>query len=121
MRYEYYVNYLGLDRRNERWVTEHYIQIDDDEIERQEQKIKDMEQNKQKDTYMDNDENLGWDDKYVQFFKKSTKIKPVESLQIGMNWLLAWYFSPLPKEYHCKCLYVCDFCLSFFVKKKEFR
>lgn len=38
-----------------------------------------------------------------------------------MNWLEAWYFSPLPKEFHCKCLYVCDFCLSFFAKKKEFR
>ena len=43
MRYEYYVHYLGLDRRNERWVTEHYIQVDEEEIERQEQKVKEME------------------------------------------------------------------------------
>lgn len=29
MRYEYYVNYKGLDRRLERWVTEHFIRVDD--------------------------------------------------------------------------------------------
>jgi len=35
MRYEYYIHYKGLDRRNERWVTEHYIRVDDlDEIQK---------------------------------------------------------------------------------------
>lgn len=35
MRYEYYIHYMGIDRRLERWVTEHYIRVDDqDEIER---------------------------------------------------------------------------------------
>jgi hypothetical protein len=35
MRYEYYIHYLGLDRRNQRWVTEHYIRVDDQtEIDR---------------------------------------------------------------------------------------
>lgn len=29
MRYEYYIHYVGIDRRNERWVTEHFIRIDD--------------------------------------------------------------------------------------------
>ena len=38
-----------------------------------------------------------------------------------MNWCEAWYFTPIPKEYHCKCLYVCDFCLNFFRNKKEFQ
>ena len=31
MRYEYYIHYKGLDRRNERWVTEHFIRVDDQE------------------------------------------------------------------------------------------
>lgn len=44
MRYEYYVHYKGLDRRNERWVTEHFIRVDDqEEIERQVVKVRDME------------------------------------------------------------------------------
>lgn len=44
MRYEYYINYKGLDRRLERWVTEHFIRVEkQDEIERQHQIIKDAE------------------------------------------------------------------------------
>ena len=34
MRYEYYVHYLGVDRRLDRWVTEDFIKIDMDEINR---------------------------------------------------------------------------------------
>lgn len=30
-----------------------------------------------------------------------------------------WYFTPLPKEFHTKCLYVCDFCLHFCTNKRE--
>jgi hypothetical protein len=32
MRYEYYIHYKGIDRRNDRWVTEHFIKIDKEEI-----------------------------------------------------------------------------------------
>ena len=28
MRYEYYIHYLGEDRRMDRWVTEHYLKVD---------------------------------------------------------------------------------------------
>ena len=69
---------------------------------------------------MFNDENMGWDEKFQQEFFNATKIKTVESIQFGKHWLESWYFTPLPKEFHCKCLYVCDFCLSFFANKKEF-
>mmetsp|Transcript_3837 Transcript_3837/g.4893 ORF Transcript_3837/g.4893 Transcript_3837/m.4893 type:complete len:127 (+) Transcript_3837:77-457(+) len=31
--YEYYVNYLELERRNDRWVPESFLQIDEDLIE----------------------------------------------------------------------------------------
>lgn len=57
----------------------------------------------------------------VQIFLNQTKIKTVESIHFGTNWLETWYFTALPHEYHTKCLYICDFCLSFFVHKKEFR
>ena len=32
MRYEYYIHYLGQDRRNDRWVTEHFLKLDPVEI-----------------------------------------------------------------------------------------
>jgi len=32
MRYEYYIHYLGLDRRMDRWVSEHYLKVDPEEM-----------------------------------------------------------------------------------------
>lgn len=52
---------------------------------------------------------------------EQTKFKTVESIQFGANWLETWYFTPLPFEFHTKCLYICDFCLFFCVTKKEFK
>lgn len=31
----------------------------------------------------------------------------------------AWYYSPFPKEYHCRILFICPFCLHFFCRKVE--
>ena len=39
LRYEYYVHYLGLDRRLDRWVSEHFIRVDPSEISRQQDAI----------------------------------------------------------------------------------
>ena len=46
MRYEYYVHYLGIDRRLDRWVTEQFILIDPEEIHRQETMINKDEEEK---------------------------------------------------------------------------
>ena len=35
MNYEYYIHYLGLERRNDRWVTEFHLNLDFDSIEKQ--------------------------------------------------------------------------------------
>ena len=32
MRYEYYIHYLGQDRRMDRWVSEHYLKVDPEEM-----------------------------------------------------------------------------------------
>ena len=58
-------------------------------------------------------------EKEIAEFIQQTKLKTVESIQFGRNWLETWYFTPLPAEYHTKCLYVCDFCLFFCVHKRE--
>lgn len=30
MRYEYYINFMGVDRRSDRWTTEHFLQVNDE-------------------------------------------------------------------------------------------
>jgi len=52
-------------------------------------------------------------------FERATKVKTVDFVEIGKHRIEAWYFTPLPKEYHCSTLYVCEFCLHFFVEKTE--
>ena len=87
MRYEYYVHYLGIDRRLDRWVTEQFIKIDHDEIHLQESKINMEEEEKKAQRHADkekqylyNDENFGMTDKEIQFFINETKVKTVESI-----------------------------------------
>ena len=55
----------------------------------------------------------------MEAFKEETKVKTVESIQFGRHHLEVWYMTALPKEYHVKCLYICEFCLHFCVDKRE--
>ena len=126
MRYEYYIHYLGIDRRNDRWVTEQFLKVDKEEISNQKAKInaevekeKASDQMQREQRYFFNDENHGMSEKEVQEFINQTKFKTVESIQFGKYWLETWYFTPLPKEFHTKCLYICDFCFFFCVHKQE--
>ena len=47
MRYEYYIHYFGVDRRNDRWVNEQCIKSDPEEIKRQLKAI-DLEEEQKK-------------------------------------------------------------------------
>ena len=49
-----------------------------------------------------------------------TRYKTVPRIQIGSYRTETWYFSPYPIFYHnIECLYLCEFCLSFFSIEKE--
>jgi len=62
---------------------------------------------------------LGLNEKQIHDFEEATKVKSVEFIEMGFHRVEAWYFSPFPKEYHCRTLYICEFCLFFFVHKQE--
>lgn len=90
MRYEYYIHYLGIDRRNDRWVTEQFLKVDKEEIANQKAKInaevekeKASDQMQREQRYFFNDENHGMSEKEVQEFVNQTKFKTVESIQFG--------------------------------------
>ena len=68
---------------------------------------------------MQNDVHLGMQPHQISEFIELTKFKTVEFICFGETLIEAWYYTPLPKEYHCPVLYVCPFCLYFFVKKVE--
>jgi len=55
----------------------------------------------------------------LENFIKITRLKTIEFLQLGEVTIETWYHSDYPKEYHCRILYTCPFCLFFFTRKRE--
>lgn len=42
-------------------------------------------------------------------------------MDLGKYEIFTWYYSPYPEEFnHLDKLYVCEFCLKYFRKKKTF-
>jgi len=48
-----------------------------------------------------------------------TKVKNINTIEIGRYEVDTWYFSPYPEEFSkCDKLYICEFCLKYMKKKK---
>ncbi len=48
-----------------------------------------------------------------------TKVKNINTIEIGRYEIDTWYFSPYPEEFaKCDKLYLCEFCLKYMKKKK---
>ena len=87
--FSYYVTFLSLNRRMDRWVSQNEIdsQIEKAEIPQQEIDL------------FQNDENKGMDEKQVEEHENSTKIKTIDYVQMSKKVKIrTWYFSPLPIE-----------------------
>ena len=67
MRYEYYIHYMDdQDRRNDRWVTEHYLKVDPEEMSRLEAEALSIKENEDK--YMPNKIHHGMNEKQITYF-----------------------------------------------------
>eukprot|EP01096_Ripella_sp_DP13-Kostka_P009894 TRINITY_DN3818_c0_g1_i1.p1 TRINITY_DN3818_c0_g1~~TRINITY_DN3818_c0_g1_i1.p1 ORF type:complete len:418 (+),score=193.17 TRINITY_DN3818_c0_g1_i1:24-1256(+) len=48
-----------------------------------------------------------------------TKVKNINTIELGKYEIDAWYFSPYPEEFaSCTKLFLCEFCLKYMRKKK---
>lgn len=51
----------------------------------------------------------------TQCASEVSRVKNLNTIQMGKHQIEAWYFSPYPVEYsHIDCLYLCEMCLSYF-------
>jgi len=51
--------------------------------------------------------------------EQATKVKNIQTVELGEFEMDTWYFSPYPEEYSkCSKLFVCEFCLKYFRKSK---
>ena len=107
-------------RRNDRWVEENMVKIDDERVEadhtewKRKEEIEEEERKNQ--TFLANDEHNAMSEQDLENFIKMTKLKTIEFLQFGETTIETWYHSDYPKEYHCKILYTCPFCLNFYTR-----
>jgi histone acetyltransferase MYST1 len=47
-----------------------------------------------------------------------TKVKNIQTIELGRFEIDTWYFSPYPEEFStCKHLYLCEFCLKYMKKR----
>lgn len=55
----------------------------------------------------------------TQSHSEVSRVKNLDKIQMGKHEVEAWYFSPYPIEFaHVPTLYICEFCLSFYVSEK---
>jgi histone acetyltransferase HTATIP len=56
----------------------------------------------------------------TQSVQEIARVKNLNKIQMGQHEVEAWYFSPYPIEFsYCDILYICEFCLCFYVSHKQ--
>ena len=107
----------------DRWVEENMVRIDDEKVEilHEEYNMREAieKEERKNQTFLANDEHNNMTEQEMESFMTITRLKTVEFLQLGNTTIETWYHSDFPKEYHCKVLYTCPFCLYFFLRKRE--
>ncbi|KAL8275302.1 hypothetical protein Esti_000751 [Eimeria stiedai] len=111
--YDYYVHFLGLDRRLDCWRCWAELRETREELPPDQPTAEAVERD-------DEDEHAGLDEEYLREHEEATKLKTVERISIGSYLVDCWYFSPYPAEVQdVPVLFICEFCLSFFVHESE--
>jgi len=118
--YEYYVHYENFDRRWDEWVQRSRIELTRRLVAEEIPLKKRLKKEENKFEYDNDDEHYGMNAEGVAIHEKATRFKTIHMIEMGRYRCEAWYYSPYPQGYqNLDCLYICEFCLSFFVTKDE--
>lgn len=75
---------------------------------------------KKKAEFLEYDEHEGMDQASLRAHQEATKVKTIYQIEMGKYKSETWYYSPYPSGFHnIECLYICEFCLSFYYEKTE--
>ena len=106
--FDYYIHWLGLDRRHDCWLDRDNIRVNIDEIDENDMILRDPHQ-------LHDDDHANMDEEYLREHEEATKLKTIKECVIGNFVIQTWYFSPYPKEFqNIQRIYTCEFCLVFF-------
>jgi histone acetyltransferase MYST1 len=120
--WDYYVHYVEFNRRLDEWVTEDQLSTDkekekEEKAERNERiKTRQTKRKAHEITHNKEDTKLSALEKEHE---EITKVKNIQTIEIGKFEVDTWYFSPYPEEFaNCQKLYMCEFCLKYMKKRK---
>jgi len=117
--FDYYVHYVGYNRRMDEWTTQAQLDLTTVEIE-----ILDPDPKKRKkvmaDEHDSDSDHAEFDANALREHEEFTKVKNIEHIELGPHIMETWYFSPFPPEFKdCKKLYVCEYSLQFFKRRTQ--
>ncbi|GLI59568.1 hypothetical protein VaNZ11_001474 [Volvox africanus] len=121
--WDYYVHYIGFNRRMDDWVTMAQLDLSTAEVEQQLDGPADKKGQKKKVAAEEHDsdsEHADFDPNALREHEEFTKVKNIETIELGRHQMDTWYFSPFPPEFKdCKKLYFCEFSLHFFKRRSQ--
>jgi len=125
---EYYIHYVEFNRRLDEWVSAERLDMSTVETKEKEKKeVKEGEDSKKaprtrKRIYDEINLKSDEDAKLAALEKEHeeiTKVKNINTIEMGRFEVDTWYFSPYPEEFaKCDKLFICEFCLKYMKKKK---
>jgi histone acetyltransferase MYST1 len=134
---DYYVHFIGHDRRLDQWVKIDDLELETlERVDPQEQQILHSTADVAAAAAADNNSNQdeqelvtvgggnwhgGGAHQLEKEHEEATKVKNIENIIMGSYEVEAWYYSPYPEEYsNLKTIYVCEFCLSYMRKSRTY-
>lgn len=128
--YEYYVHYTNFDRRLDEWVTIDRIDLDanvndtDSGSASPRSKVGTKKMKRKLDDITgapsQRDEKLALLSNLEKEYEEITKVKNIQTIEMGKFEIDTWYFSPYPEDY-CGSdkLYICEYCLKYMKSKNK--
>lgn len=128
----YYVHYTDCDKRLDEWVDiDRLTEMKEQPLDRQEsltgpdlgsdQKLTRRRTRKYKEAHpLPHVEEPPLNENPLEkAYQEKTKVKNIQIIQLGRYLIDTWYYSPYPEPYASQDkLYICDFTLKYFRKKK---
>lgn len=124
---DYYVHYSAFNRRMDEWVSEEKIHRESLNAESSTVVEEEGEKARLTRTLKRRHDEINavhkshedMNPEEVKEHEEVTKVKNVQTIQIGKYEIDTWYFSPYPAEYgNIQMLYLCEFCLKYMRKAK---
>ena len=128
----YYVHYEGFDRRLDAWVKAEELKPIEvvapvearrptrQDIVNSRRATRTMKRKQDEMNASSLDGAPGHDDEAEKEHVESTKVKNIQTIEIGRFEVDTWYFSPFPEEYAQHSLYICEFTLKYMRKRKAY-